>query len=204
MAILNLTGQYGNYYTSSYDSSSALNDSQRKTNATYIYTYLTDKGWSLNAICGLLGNIQAESSNNPGRWQSDNVGNMSGGYGLVQWTPATKYIDWIGVNNHPEYMDNNLDRIIYELNHNLQYIPTSAYPLTFHEYTISNDTPENLASVWLKNYERAGVEVESIRRLNARSWYNYFGGRPTPIHKRNNKFKWVLYSRKIRERTQIK
>lgn len=203
MGLLHLTGEFGEYYTSSYDSSTSLNQSQREINANYIYSYLIDKNWTLNAICGLLGNIQAESSINPGRWQSDDVGNMSGGYGLVQWTPASKYINWIGENNDPEYIDNNLDRIIYELDNNLQYIPTSSYPETFSEFTQSTKSAEYLASAWLKNYERAGVEVESIRRLYAKNWYNYFGGRPTPTHRRNRKFKWILYSRKIREKTQI-
>ena len=28
------------------------------------------------------------------RWESDRDANMYGVYGLAQWTPATKYIDW--------------------------------------------------------------------------------------------------------------
>lgn len=38
--------------------------------------------------------MQSESGIIADRWESDRVGNMNGGYGLVQWTPATKYIDW--------------------------------------------------------------------------------------------------------------
>jgi len=46
----------------------------------------TLRGWGCSdgAIAGLLGNMQAESALIADRWQSDEVGNMSGGYGLVQ------------------------------------------------------------------------------------------------------------------------
>ena len=68
-----------------------LSQGEMESNAKEIYTYLSDKGWTLNAISGLLGNMQRESTINPGLWQSLKEGNYSGGYGLVQWTPASKY-----------------------------------------------------------------------------------------------------------------
>lgn len=42
-------------------------------NAKEIYGILSGLGWSLNAVCGMLGNMGAESGYNPFRWQSDNV-----------------------------------------------------------------------------------------------------------------------------------
>ena len=48
--------------------------------------------WSEYAIAGALGNIANESAFNPWRWQSDIV-NYSAGYGLVQFTPASGYIN---------------------------------------------------------------------------------------------------------------
>lgn len=59
------SGQYGNYWGNTFDSSQSLNEEQMKINATYIYNYLIAKGWSINAICGMLGNMQSESSINP-------------------------------------------------------------------------------------------------------------------------------------------
>lgn len=53
--------------------------------------------WSIYAIAGALGNIAHESAFNPWRWQSDTV-NYSAGYGLVQFTPASGYI-----NNYNNY-----------------------------------------------------------------------------------------------------
>ena len=54
-----------------------------------------------------------------------------------------------------------------------QWIPTSDYPLSFSEFKVSTDSAENLASAFLKNFERAGIEVESTRRQNALKWFNY-------------------------------
>lgn len=55
--------------------------------------------WTMEAICGMLGNMYAESGMNPWRWQSDSVSltSSSKGYGLVQFTPAYGYINNYGV-----------------------------------------------------------------------------------------------------------
>ena len=168
-------GKYGDYYGSAYDESESIPALQMMVNASYIYKYLSAKGWTKNAVAGMLGNLEVESTLNPGRWQSDNVGNTSGGYGLVQWTPATNYLNWCNDQNlsDPSTMDNNLARIIYELDHGLQWIATSEYNLSFKEFTKSNASPEYLASAFLKCYERAGVEVEDARRSNAIAWLDW-------------------------------
>ena len=77
-----------------------LTQGEMESNAKEIYTYLSDKGWTINAISGLLGNMQRESTINPGLWQSLKEGNYSGGYGLVQWTPASKYTNWATANGY--------------------------------------------------------------------------------------------------------
>lgn len=172
------SGILGVYYGSSFNESSSLSNSQMKVNAQYITKFFVLNGWTLNAIAGILGNMQAESSLNPGRWQSENVNNLSGGYGLVQWTPASKYINWCNVEgfSDPSEMDNNLNRILYEMNANEQWIATSEYNFSFKEFSKSTKSAEYLASAFLKCYERAGVEVEETRRNNAREWYEYITG----------------------------
>lgn len=203
MALSLRTGTYGNYWGNDYNTSNALNQSQMEVNATYLYNALTSRGWSINAIAGILGNMQAESSINPGRWQGNNVG-VGPAYGIVQWDPFTKYTNWaLNQGLDPSEMDSNLSRIDYEIANNLQWIPTSQYNFSFQEFTTSNETPEYLASAFLKNYERAGVEVEEQRRKNARSWYEYLGGitpAPTKPTKKQHKFPWVLYAKKIRNK----
>ena len=203
MALSLRTGNFGDYWGNDYNTSNALNQSQMEVNATYLYNALTSRGWSINAIAGILGNMQAESSINPGRWQGNNVG-VGPAYGIVQWDPFTKYTNWATSQGlDPSAMDSNISRIDYEIANNLQWIATPQYNFSFQEFTTSNETPEYLASAFLKNYERAGVEVEEERRTNARNWYEYLGGitpTPTPTKKRNNKFKWVLYARKLRNK----
>lgn len=58
-------GTFGNYWGNTYDSSQALTQSQMEVNATYIWAYLRQQGWTMNAVAGILGNMQSESSINP-------------------------------------------------------------------------------------------------------------------------------------------
>lgn len=193
-------GEYGTYIGNTFNTSNYLTYNQMKINAVYIYKAFKDKGWTLNAVAGMLGNMQRESTLNPGIWQSNNVGNTSGGYGLVQWTPATKYINWLLPGSDASTMDNNISRILYELENGLQWISTEQYPMSFEEFTTSNQRPEDLASVFLYNYERAGVAAENERRENALNWYLYLGGIFPPYEVKPHRFPWVLYANKLRNK----
>lgn len=70
----------------------ALSQVQMNANAVEVYKYFSGRGWSLNAIAGILGNMQSESYVNPGVWQSlkkgiipaDSVGPMDTGDKLYQ------------------------------------------------------------------------------------------------------------------------
>lgn len=156
-----------------------LTQSEMEGNAVEVWRYFSARGWTLNSVAGMLGNMQAESLVNPGAWEGYDP--YVGGYGLVQWTPYTNYADWAGAgwqNNGPK----QCDRIMFEFNGGyVQWIPTGRYPLTFKQFSESTQTPEYLAAAFLYNYERAEVEVLPARQANARYWYNYLGGvSPTP------------------------
>ncbi|MDE7062545.1 MAG: hypothetical protein K2O73_04790 [Lachnospiraceae bacterium] len=76
--------------------SGALTEDRQRVNAEYIYNKLSDEGWRKEAICGLFGNIANEGGFNPGILQSldeDIRGNQ--GYGIVQITPATHFVNWM-------------------------------------------------------------------------------------------------------------
>ena len=201
------TGTYGNYYGSYIGESVALTSSQMLLNARYIYSYLIDRGWSLNAICGMLGNLQAESSMNPGRWQSNDVGNTSLGYGLVQWTPSTKYTEWAIAQGFTDYseMDSNLARIIYEVENNLQWISTDTYDLTFAEFSTSGLSVGELAKAFLLCYERPEDQSESVQTYRAslgEAWYQELTG-TTPSQPSNKakrkKYNFILFNKRRRE-----
>lgn len=211
------SGTYGEYYGSYWGESAPLTSAQMEVSAFYIYSALTDKGWTPEAISGLLGNLQHESSINPGRWQSDDVGNASMGYSLVQWTPSSTYTEWCAAEGRsdPSEMDNAIARIIHELENNLQYYATDAYPLSFREFTQSTGSPYNLACAFAWNYERSAVvlwgteeEQEALRQQRggaAESWYTYLTGKePTPPGsggsttktKRRKKYNFLLFGKK--------
>lgn len=195
------TGTFGTYYGSPYNSSAPLNQTQMEMNATYISISLQNSGWTLESICGMLGNMQVESSINPGRWENDSVGGdpTGHGYGLVQWTPYTNYTDWATNNGYsdPSVMDGNLARINYELANNIQWIPTIQYPMSFQSFKESTASPDILALAFLANYERPADPNQPIRGEYALAWYNYLKGKPYNTPKKH-KFKWVLYANKLR------
>lgn len=58
-------GSKGTYWGNTFDSSSTMDLEKMKINATYIWKYLEEKGWSKNAVAGMLGNMQSESAINP-------------------------------------------------------------------------------------------------------------------------------------------
>ena len=136
-------------------STNYLSESSMQINARYIWQYLGSKEWTLNAVAGLLGNMQCESTLNPG------LGEFGGsGFGLVQWTPKSKFTNWLHT-NLPGVPDDDIDgqlaRIVYEAENNLQYSKTSDYNYDFSTYIKSDETPYNLACAFVFNYERPGV-----------------------------------------------
>lgn len=148
-----------------------------ENNALLVRSRLEPAGFTLNAIAGILGNMQTESSINPGIWQS--LKPFAGGYGLVQWTPYTNYSEWAG-DGWEDNGDKECERIIYEFTNGLQYYPTSAYPLSAADFMSSHQTPEYLATAFLKNYERPKNQNQPWRRTQARAWFNFLNGGEPP------------------------
>lgn len=174
----------GNYY---------LSEAQMQENALEVYSFLLARGWTLNAIAGICGNMESESNINPGIWQSLNAGDYSAGFGLVQWTPATNYTNWASRNGYgitdPSGQLTWIDSVTVPFG---QWIPTINYPISFDAFKNSTESPEYLASVFLKNFERAGVEVETTRRSQARKWYNYLSKYAGSSQKIDDAVRWVI------------
>lgn len=63
-----------------------------KENVVEMNAFFNNNGFTLEAQAGIIGNSMAESGLNPWRWEGDSV-NLSGGYGLFQFTPASGYIN---------------------------------------------------------------------------------------------------------------
>ena len=161
----------GNYY---------LSQAEMDNNAYRAYAKLYSLGWSLNAVCGLLGNFVRESTINPGVWENLDDTNPNGGYGLAQWTPSTNWTNY-AISHGYNIDDGDMQLEFCDTDPINNYIPTVTYPETLAQFKVSLDSPEYLASAWLYNYERAGVVAEDERRRWARYYYDLFEGiTPTP------------------------
>lgn len=152
-----------------------LNQHQMASNARYIMKFLKSRGWTRQAICGLLSNMQTESTINPGLWDGSYKNDLNGGIGLLQWTPAAEYIDWAKKEGIPAAnMDSQLKRLLFELYCGHQWQSTVNYPMSFTEYTRSTQPPHYLARVFLENYKRATPDHMAAQKCMAQAmyWYN--------------------------------
>ena len=157
-----------------YCSNNYLTLMQMDANAQYILNYLRARGWTKVAVAAMLGNMQTESTINPGLWEGFRANDMSAGFGLVQWTPASKFINWAN-SNGLDYLniDSQLSRIIYELNNNIQWISTTDYPMSFYEFSRSYNHIHDLTAAFMYNYERPRSDSSFSDRYNqALFWYN--------------------------------
>lgn len=159
-----------------------LSLAEMKKNATFIWWYLSNYGWSMNAVAGMLGNMQVESTINPGIWESlttdpeayYEANGRYPGYGLVQWTPYTKYTEWCSERGlEPGEMTSALKRIMYEVDNGLQFYETEAYPLSFADFKVSRADPDYLGRAFLYNYERPANPDPETRGANAAYWYDF-------------------------------
>lgn len=160
-----------------------LGNAEMEKNAVSFFEQMNYYGFSLNAIAGMLGNIQSESTINPQIWE-DLIPNRwdTNGYGLVQWTPASKLRAFANTQMLPyDNGDTQCKMIDWEFRTGEQYYPTAEYPLTAGEFKVSEDTPEYLAETFEWNYERHRGETQIERQTQARYWYEFLGGyKPTP------------------------
>ena len=81
-----------------------IDSDEAKNNMFEIYNILCDS-FTIEAICGILGNMNGESGYNPWRWQGDTY-NVHNGYGLVQFTPGRTY--WKNGRKHIGYASDNI------------------------------------------------------------------------------------------------
>lgn len=193
-----------------------LNQNQRFVNSVWVYEYLRalpDTPWKdNNSIFALLGNMDIESTVNPGLWESRTV-NRSRGFGLVQWTPASKYLNWCSSEKiEPAYMDSGLRRIQWEMENKQQWIATSQFPFSFKEFAGNDErlTLAELTEAFMRCYERPASYGEKLdqRIAAAQKYREYLTGdyvppdtppapsNPTTPGQYWFQNKWYLYLRK--------
>ena len=163
-----------------------LTEEQSLQNAQLVANHF-GTSWSPEAISALCGNMRVESSVNPDMYEFGYDWEDDRGYGLVQWTPRSKYWDWATSNNlEPRSGNSQLARIDYEKENGIQWIATTAYPESFDEFTLSKKTLPYLTNAFCWNYERpnqqAGQDSMPTRIAFAELCYIEldFEGGPTP------------------------
>ena len=158
-------------------------------NAICTYRKLSALGWSLNAICGVYGNMEIESGYNPWRWESDDVpyypSTPSYGYGLPQFTPSSKYISSSYAQSYAGYAPNWADHTgspddgdaqLEFIHNHADYISTTDYPLTFAEFKISTYNAGLMAVAWMYNYERPSASAAEATKWDRFDAANYWYG----------------------------
>lgn len=176
---------------------------EQQNNAQIIYSYFRSLGWTKNAICGMLGNIQSESTINPQIYEGLKLPgpnqNITWGYGLTQWTPATKLFYWAYENNL-NYFEGltQMKRIEYErqstenryaMSNFKQWLnyPTAVdgagkkyCTYTFYDFSKSLKSVNELAYDFMMHYENPSAankkKTLATRQAQARYWFSFFTG----------------------------
>ena len=149
-------------------------------NADEIYN-LCIGSMTLEALCGILGNMQAESYLNPGQGELYRGMSPQYGLGLIQWTPSGHQ----GSNPLQDYAT-SVGGLWYDGNIQIQkiltgepgaWIPKQQWPYTWAEYCQLTDYA--LATrAYFEERER-GTWGEN-RVSYAYHWFDHFNGSPPP------------------------
>lgn len=165
-----------------------LTEAQSLENAQLIASHFNGSDWSKEAVSALVGNMRHESSVNPNMYEYGYDWADNRGFGLVQWTPRSKYWDWaVARNLPPREGDSQLARIDYEVDNNIQWVANGhanrygyadKYDFSFSAFRTNAQSlsVEQLTEAFMWNYEgpaySAGTGSLSERQAFARLVYD--------------------------------
>lgn len=158
-----------------------LTQAERENNAIEFYNYFIDYGCTLESICGMLGNIQAESDINPANKQG--ISDQKG-WGLIQWTPATILVNWCRSRNFLWY-DGAIQCYVIECEGEEKedcggrFFANGGYNYSWAEFTQLTDVAE-ATRAYLYERERPEEYNPEPRIAYANEWYRFFTGSPPP------------------------
>ncbi len=190
-----------NYYN---QFNKSLTSSEQETNAIFIWNYLKTRGWSIDAVSGMLGNFEAESRLNPNivettqkdRWP--NWGNY--GFGIAQWTPwftkqqGGEWLDpanyhgsnnptygyWASQNGYTIAVDGSgtIGKMEPQLDYLDNNLGTGKGKAWVRNYKITTVGPEQAAKDFYTGYEISAAGTWGTRPDKAVKWYNFLTGHP--------------------------
>ena len=168
-----------------------LQQQKRDANARLIWDYLITLGWTPEAVAGILGNMDVESTMNSALIEGRNIHtlidnntclaiNNSTGVGLVQWTghtptaPAGQKLASFAIRYNKNWYDGELQcfRLERECAEDLQFQAGTVDGVYYdwQTYIASTETPEQLAKVWQYQYESGGTDT-ATRQAKARYYF---------------------------------
>lgn len=109
-----------------------LTEQEGLTNCYYLVAWFTHYGFAtVNAACAIAGNAYHEIHCNPGGSEHHyEPPDMTLGYGIIQWTPATKIFNYAARVGKPvNDMDTQLEFIVWESQNGHGYWPQPSYPI---------------------------------------------------------------------------
>jgi hypothetical protein len=139
----------------------------QEKNAWAIWSFFKARRWTEESIAGMLGNMQSESGIMP---DIDEISG-GGGYGLVQWTPKSKLVDWCSERGLDyRTIDSQCQRIQWEMENNVQWFPNAERPdlpnISFKEFTQLKDI-KSAAEYFIAFYEHPKDVNQPIRGTQA-------------------------------------
>lgn len=137
-----------------------LTEDQILGNAQMVDAFMRPRFWSVESIAAMCGNLAQESYINPGQWEGGQYENMSRGYGLGQWTPATKLRDFAEERG-----------LTWRGNGNTQCIYIDAWEEQWHASTMENGTLQN-PPITFDQFKQNATNL-SVDRL-CELWYFYW------------------------------
>lgn len=157
-----------------------LSETESLNNASMVFAHFAGSDWTKESLAAMCGNMRHESSLNPDMYEYGYDWTADRGYGLVQWTPRSKFWNWATSEGlDPRHGDTQLKRIDYEITNNIQWIPKSSFDyLTFSEFRTNarNWDIDALTAAFTWGYERpnqtAGETSMLARRAFAHRCFN--------------------------------
>lgn len=140
------------------------------------------------AASGIIGNMTSESFLNPGQWEMGYNMAPSSGFGLGQWTPSTKFSNWLGTTNPAQMQqgDKQIEFLLlnnpnqwssYYVDMNTGYSSYYGFyvPIlpTIEDYFHSTASVADLAKAWMVYWERPAPGGENQRVANAEYWFDH-------------------------------
>lgn len=159
-----------------------------RQNATNINNYFKKRGWSPTARMALLGNMEKESTMNPGLIEVGGGTTSDGpGRGLVQWTPGTKLLSVLDIlyGKHDDWWDGGKQCAVLfaEYQESVgdadrgiepEWYPTSSYNMTWREWATGNYDLKTLTNAFMYNYLRPASLNQPERYTYAQYWSSIF------------------------------